>query len=76
MRELVLREEHALAKSYCVQWGLHPRLVEASAAVLAAGAAARAATHLPLRLPPARLLLADTEASLPRCTLSQTASAP
>lgn len=58
--------EPALAQGYAEQFGLPAGLADAAPAAVAAAAAQRAAAHLPLRLPPDRVLLVDDEAQLDR----------
>lgn len=57
----------ALAEKYRVQFGLPEGLVDVTTAAVEAEAAQRAAAHLPLALPPERVMLADCEADLERC---------
>jgi hypothetical protein len=64
---LVEAGEPALAQTYAQQFGLPSGVVEAAPTAVAAAAEARAAAHLPLDLPPDRVLLADQEAHLDRC---------
>ena len=67
MVSLVEADEPVQAEAYRAQWGLPAALVAASGEAVAAAAAKRAATHLPLDLPPGRVRFVDDEAQLDEC---------